>query len=779
MKDTEMLEKLKVAFELLSNEKNAIVVSLEEIVHKAGFTQNSKQRCVELLKKSGEFKLDFKKEDVMVCMKNFKPMEIPMNQKNAETKNTLSLHDRIKTLRDALSKGLYEKDEVVRLALLTAIAGESIFLLGEPGCAKSMIARRIVQAFKAEGDNAIKYFETLLNEYTTPDEVFGIVDLNALNGIGSDNGKGVYRRLTENMLPEADIAFLDEIWKAGSAILNTLLTIVNERKFHNGSKVVDVPLKTLFAASNELPAKNQGLEALYDRLVLRLMVSFIKDEENFFEMVEAPSSSKFELSDDVKKLQITNAELQEWKEKIDEVTLSEGAKSVILAIRKEYDSRNAAMDDADKLAGETFEVGDRRWKKIVHILKTSAFLNDRTEVDLMDCQLIEYCIWSTEKQQKQARDIVEKCIKQNGLDCDSAIDEINEQIENFKKKIDEKWYDKVTNPATDKIVTVDGQQCYECTRDGYNETWYVSVAKGVHAYYSDSHDVYDSKMSLHTSDYRMTKSGNKITCWSDFTVKKNPAKTHLEFKKLSDIAHEMYQKEFDKEYYAPIVERIQAEIKALKDKKSADEVPFKANLFANQEYNVSITSKLDGAIRQIEDAKVLLDKQRNLYYKSELSAKLAVGDVILKNGMIYSAEEVGSLTDDQKKNVVAVVCVAGEKTYAMGVVQYKDMWDNIAELKLASEYGKENDLPNEFKSDWMVPDKNLLNDIWKNKGRINESLMTLSNEICVLGETAYWSSTEYKGSAAVYQLFDDEGKADHTTKDHEFSIIVIREWTKD
>ena len=779
MKDTEMLEKLKAAFELLSKEKNAIVVSLEEIVHKAGFTQNSKQRCVELLKKSGEFKLDFKKEDVMVCMKNFKPMEIPMNQKNAETKNTLSLHDRIRTLRDALSQGLYEKDEVVRLALLTAIAGESIFLLGEPGCAKSMIARRIVQAFKAEGDNAIKYFETLLNEYTTPDEVFGNVSLKALNGELPDcKGKEEYRRLTENMLPEADIAFLDEIWKAGSAILNTLLTIVNERKFHNGSKVVDVPLKTLFAASNELPAKNQGLEALYDRLVLRLMVSFIKDEDNFFEMVEAPSSSKFELSDDVKKLQITNAELLVWKEKIDEVTLSEGAKSVISAIRKELVSRNATMNEADKLAGETFEVGDRRWKKIVHILKTSAFLNDRTEVDLMDCQLIEYCIWSTEKQQKQARDIVEKCIKQNGVDCDTAIDEINEQIENFKKKIDEKWYEKVTDPATYKIVTVDGQQCYECTLSGNKETWYVTVSTGKHKQYNSYyHDVYNSQKNYQTSSSFRIKD-DLISCWCDFIVKKNPATAHSEFKKLSDIAHEMYQKEFDKEYYAPIVERIQSEIKALKDKKSAGEVPFKANLFANQEYNVSVMSKLDDALRQIEDAKVQLDKQRVRYYKSELSAKLAVGDVILKNGMIYSAEEVGSLTDDQKKNVVAVVCIAGEKTYAMGVVQYEDTWDNIAELKLASEYGEENDLPNEYKSDWMVPDKKLLNDIWKNKGRINESLMALSNEICVLDKVAYWSSTEYKGSAAVYQLFDDEGKTDHTTKDHVFSIIVIREWTK-
>ena len=586
-------------------------------------------------------------------------------------------------------------------------------------------------------------------------------------------GKEEYRRLTENMLPEADIAFLDEIWKAGSAILNTLLTIVNERKFHNGSKVVDVPLKTLFAASNELPAKNKGLEALYDRLVLRLIVSFIKDEDNFFEMVEAPSSSKFELSDDVKKLQITNAELLEWKEKIDEVTLSEGAKSVISAIRKELSSRNAAMDETDKLAGETFEVGDRRWKKIVHILKTSAFLNDRNEVDLMDCQLIEYCIWSTEKQQKQVRDIVEKCIKQNGVDCDTAIDEINEQIENFKKKIDEKWYEKVTDPATDKIVTVDGKKCYECIRDGSNETWYVTV-DSVDTW-KEYHNIYDSQKNFYRQN-RFLLNKNKISCYYDFTVKKNPATTHLEFKKLSDIAHEMYQKEFDKEYYAPIVVRIEAEIKALKDKKSADEVPFKANLFANQEYNVSITSKLDGAIRQIEDAKVQLDKQRVRYYKSELSAKLAVGDVILKNGMIYSAEEVGSLTDDQKKNVVAVVCIAGEKTYAMGVQQYFCApWDEIEEI--VSIYGDKNNLPTELKSGWVNPNKEILDEIWKDREFINKVLNTIGKNKLRDNEK-YWSSSTKGNSAAYYQVFDEKGQQDYTTKDHTYAVLLIREWTK-
>lgn len=224
----------------------------------------------EILSQIPQIKIE-KNEHGTTYVKLVQNTEHTQSQSNAEQEETqmaetVKYHDRIEALKNALSEGLYEKDEALRLALLAAIAGESIFFLGAPGCAKSMLARRIAQAFKTDGDGSVQYFETLLNQFSTPEDVFGNISLKALNGELEDeqgNKKEEYRRLTENMLPEADIAFLDEIWKASPAILNTLLTIVNERKFHNGSKVEDVPLKALLAASNELPAKDRGLEALY------------------------------------------------------------------------------------------------------------------------------------------------------------------------------------------------------------------------------------------------------------------------------------------------------------------------------------------------------------------------------------------------------------------------------------------------------------------------------------------------------------------------------------
>ncbi|WP_297946680.1 AAA family ATPase [uncultured Fibrobacter sp.] len=641
MAETDILQKLNQAFTALSQERKSIVVPLAEMIQKVGLDKKQSSKYEQILKSSGNFKLDYKKEGILVNRKIFKPMEKTMTTPQNTTNNNVKLHDRIKALRDALSGGLYEKDEAVRLALLTAIAGESIFFLGNPGGAKSMIARRIVKAFKADGDDKIKYFETLLNAYTTPDEIFGNVSLKGLNGdLPEYPNKEVYRRLTENMLPKADIAFLDEIWKANSTILNSLLTIVNERKFHNGNEIEDVPLKALFTASNELPAKGQGLEALYDRLILRLIVSFIDDEDNFFDMVDSPSSLEFELPEEVKKLQISNAELKEWKKIIDEISLSDAAKSVISAIRKELASRNDAMSEEDKESGELFEVGDRRWKKIVHILKTSAFLNDRTEIDLMDCQLIEYCIWSTKKQQKVAREIVEKCIQQNGLDCDTAIDEIKEQIEKFDSVITKRFFIEAEEKPM-KYVMNDGLQAYKIKNpqniyfaDHNVKPFYVCndfTWKGCN---DRQGMLYDSNKNPLGSSANFSFSSFKIeqdtVSWTDFWRNWNGYSDSSYSMKIEtttggfqkdpylfapDKENNLHaiQNEVDQSNYQPITDLIFSEIKKLDNFAKEQTAPYRANLFADQHYCDVIMNTVTEAKRDLQNAQVDLDKKRSRY----------------------------------------------------------------------------------------------------------------------------------------------------------------------
>lgn len=153
--------------------------------------------------------------------------------------------DRIRNILSKLNEGLIEREDTVALTLLAVLSGQSVFLYGPPGTAKSMIASRVASAFRD-----IRYFEYLMQRFSTPEDVFGPISISELR---RDN----YVRKTAGFLPEADIAFLDEIWKSSPAILNTLLTIVNERKFRNGTSVESVPLRAINRRATSSPPRTR------------------------------------------------------------------------------------------------------------------------------------------------------------------------------------------------------------------------------------------------------------------------------------------------------------------------------------------------------------------------------------------------------------------------------------------------------------------------------------------------------------------------------------------
>ena len=310
--------------------------------------------------------------------------------------------ERFKQLLGEMNRGIYEKETEISLSLLAALAGESIILLGPPGVAKSMVARQLKTAFREA-----QSFEYLMSRFSTPDEIFGPVSIQKLKT--SDT----YERAVEGYLPTADVVFLDEIWKAGPAIQNTLLTVINEKIFRNGNREMHLPLKLLVAASNELPAKGEGLEALWDRFVIRIESRPIKLEKNFRAMLLESHAdfsgstgvlghADFADNADFSDLKITAEEYAEWSEKICKIGVKEEVLDAISAIRKSLRAVN--VDEAAER--RNIYVSDRRWKNIVRLLRTSAFMQDREEVDICDLLPIYHCLWQEPEERDAIRNIV-------------------------------------------------------------------------------------------------------------------------------------------------------------------------------------------------------------------------------------------------------------------------------------------------------------------------------------------------------------------------------------
>ena len=283
------------------------------------------------------------------------------------------LRKRIEALLVYLNRNLYGREEAVRLMLLSAVAGEGVLLLGPAGREKNALCRRVAGAFsdfyecgKFSGSDG--YFECFMNESSKPEDICGPVDCAG------------ERHLTESYLPGAKIAFLDEIFESSPAVLNTLLLIINDRKYLNGNRLCDVPLQFFAAGTSATDpykaAEVRKFETLRESFALHVSVRPLTADSDFFEFVDN-ASPVLKPDSEQKAVLLNTGEVKLWQSKISKVTLGGDVKKVLSAIRRK------CFD---------YYVSDTRWKKIVHVLKTCAFLNGRNTVDLMDCSLIDYAV---------------------------------------------------------------------------------------------------------------------------------------------------------------------------------------------------------------------------------------------------------------------------------------------------------------------------------------------------------------------------------------------------
>lgn len=300
----------------------------------------------------------------------------------------------LQAVRTALNTLFVEREPVIDGMLTALLAGEHVLMLGPPGTAKSALARAFSEAVAGNGLGS--FFQWLLTKFSTPEELFGPISLT-----GMKNDK--YERVTKFKLPEARIAFLDEIWKANSSILNSLLTALNEGLFYNGDKVMDMPLLTCIGASNEYP-EDASLDALYDRFMLRYWVDYISDRDALKGLLMAANTFDVQAG-------LEAGDYESLCNQVEKVKFNGSQTDTLLNIKA-------------AIAEENFTVSDRTWIKAVRLLKARAVLNGRKAVEPSDFMLLADALWDTHEDRPKLVEIIARTADPYGSRAQAISDAI-------------------------------------------------------------------------------------------------------------------------------------------------------------------------------------------------------------------------------------------------------------------------------------------------------------------------------------------------------------------
>ncbi|PID03711.1 ATPase [Sporosarcina sp. P2] len=314
---------------------------------------------------------------------------------------------RLEEIKNALNAKFFEREKEVEGILVALLSRQHMLMIGPAGTAKSALSVELAKIVQGT-----EYFQWLLTRFSTPEEVFGPLSLKDLE-------QGAYKRNTATKMPEANLVFLDEIFKANSAILNSLLTLINERLFYNNGTPVKVPLISVIGASNEYPEEGEGLEALFDRFLLRFELDYIADETNFVSMMKGADQNQVMPS-------LTMDELVQLQFFTDMVTIPDEVYETLSKIRNE-------------LRDEGIRPSDRRFKQSLSVLQAKALINQRQVVKVDDIVILENALWETVDQKDNVSLIVRS----------HAQDVVTRKLDTIQEEASEIFSSMQTDASTD------------------------------------------------------------------------------------------------------------------------------------------------------------------------------------------------------------------------------------------------------------------------------------------------------------------------------------------